>query len=354
VKKIAIVIFDITKYGGTERAVSNLANLLAESKKYSVSIVSIHSVSGKAAYATNTDICLYHLGLIHYNTKILRLHLYWKIIEKLNWLCKEKNIDVVFGTTHAINIMLYFLLKIVKTIACEHVQYVVAPLSSRLIRKIIYPYLDVIVVLTLSDKKYYYFHDNVSVIPNSLSFQPSRQSELTNKTILAVGRLTYEKGFDLLIDAVSLIKFKCNGWNIKIIGSGENESELKKKIQFQGLGDIIKIYPATDAIMQEYLEASIFVLSSRYEGFGLVLIEAQSCGLPIVSFNCPGPAEIIHHNEDGLLIKKRDINKFSEALLELMRNSEKRIQFGKKALQNVAKYKPENVFVLWDKLLDTL
>ena len=118
---------------------------------------------------------------------------------------------------------------------------------------------------------------------------------------------------------------------------------------------MVNICPPTDAIMQEYIDASIFVLSSRFEGFGLVLIEAQSCGLPIVSFNCPeGPAEIVRHNENGFLVENGNTEGLSKAILEFMQNKEKRILFGERALQGVVKYSPENVFVQWDSLLDKI
>jgi len=347
-KKVAIVIFDITLRSGTERAVCNLSNLLAE--KYAVSIISVHSGSGEAAYDINNNVQLYHLGVPQAKNKIKRLLSYYKFVKKFGRICNEQNINIALGTTHAINSLLFFFRKI-KTVACEHLSYRAAPRSSRILRRIIYPFLNAVVVLTSSDAKHYSFHKNVKIIPNSLSFLSEKQSDLTNKEMLAVGRLNYQKGFDLLIDAISLIKNECNGWKVKIIGSGEDENKLKKQIKTLGLENIIKICSPTNTIMQEYLKAGFYVMSSRYEGLPMVLIEAQSCGLPIVSFDCPeGPSEIIHHNEDGLLVENGNIEKLSHALLELMCDLEKRIQFGRKSSQNISRYKPENVFTLWDNL----
>lgn len=355
IRKIAIVIFDITVRSGTERAVCNLANLLAGSLKYLVTIISVHSISGETAYNINNAVRLHHLGLSQYDNKISRLKLYVTLINKIDQICIREKISVILGTTHALNCFLFFLRKKLKIIACEHLNYMSAPLFSRLIRKIVYLFLDFVVVLTLADAKYYSSYKNIRVIPNSLSFVPNKRSELINKKILAVGRLTHQKGFDLLIKSVFFIKCKCEGWQIRIIGSGEDEDKLKKQIKILNLENIIEICPPTNAIMQEYLEASIFVLSSRFEGLPMVMIEAQSCGLPIVSFDCPeGPANIIHHNEDGLLVENGKIDKFSYALIELMDDQEKRIQFGKKALENVNRYKAENVFTMWDTLFDKL
>ena len=354
-KKVAIIVFDITKRAGTERAVCNLANLLADSRKYEVTIISIHSTYGKAAYDIKDDILLIHLGLSQFKNKVARLRLYSLTIKKINQICKEKKIDVVIGTTHGINIILALLKKSMKTVVCEHTCYMTATLIARILRRLVYPFLDAVVVLTNSDAKFYSFHKDVKVIPNSQTFQSEKQSDLTNKKILAVGRLSHLKGFDLLIDAIYLFRNEYNGWKIKIIGSGENEDILKKKIERLELGKLIMLCPSTNNIIQEYLQASIFVLSSRSEGFGLVIIEAQSCGLPVVSFDCPsGPAEIIKHNENGLLVENGNIVELSQSILELMYNQDKRIHLGKNALENINKYKPEKIFELWDKLLDIL
>ena len=392
VKKIAIILDDITGFGGTERAVCNLANLLSESRKYLVSIISMSSISGGPVYDINNDVRIYHFGLsrppretglskcktvlknlacfaIGYMVSLLgdMKHAPYRgysclregyiklLLRHIMEFVQENNVHIVLGTHIGINVWLFFLRKGVKTVACEHTAYMGAPFTSRVRRKITYPFLDSVVVLTLSHAKHYSFHKNIKVIPNSLSFQPCGQSKLLGKQILAVGWLIEIKGFDLLVDAISHIKSECKGWQVKIVGSGEEEDKLNKQIESLGLRNYIKIFPQTKKIIQEYLDASILVMSSRKEGLPMVLIEAQSCGLPIVSFDCPeGPSEIVHHNVDGLLVENGNSKKLSEALLELMQNPEKRKQFGTNALQSINRYKPESVFVLWDDLLDAL
>ena len=354
-KKIAILVFDITQLAGTERAVCNLANSLVESQKYSVSIISMNSIHGTPRYIINSSVQLYNLGIPESKNIITRLKLYKLLIKKVDEFCQKEGIKIVIGTGHGLNILLFFLRKRVKIIACEHMSYMDAPLISKILRRVVYPCLDAVVTLTSADGKNYSFHRNLKIIPNSLPFLPEKHSDLTNKVILAIGNLTPTKGFDLLINAISLIKNECNGWVIKIIGAGEDEKKLRLQIDVLKLNELVKIYPPTNAIEQEYLQSSIFVLSSRLEGFGLVLIEAQSCGLPIVSFDCPsGPGEIVSHNENGILVKNGDIKQLSMALLELIQDSKKRNSFGKKALQSIDRYKSEKVFILWDLLLEQL
>ena len=354
-KEIAIVIFDITNCAGTERAVCNLANLLVKSQKYSVSIISVYSFMGEASYNLIDGVNIFHLGLPFCRNKIQRLFLINPLLMNIKRICNKKKIDIILGTTVSINIILYYLKKTRKIIACEHMNYMAASLSSRIMRRIIYPLLDFTVVLTQSDAKRYSYLKNIIIIPNSLSFLSLKKSELRNKKILAIGRLTYQKGFDLLIKAISLIKTECKEWKVKIIGSGKDKKKLVNQIKHLKLENIIKLYPPTDNIIQEYLNADFYVLSSRFEGFPFVMIEAQSCGLPIVSFNCPeGPSEIVHHNEDGLLVENGNVIKLSLAILELMNDWEKKKQFSIAALRNAEKYSPENIFSLWENLIDNL
>ena len=222
-KKIAIVIWGITERAGTERAVCNLAKLLTLSPKYSVSIISAHSFPNeKPAYNINSNIKLYHLSLPFPLTKISRLWMYIKFIIILNKICAQENIDIVLGTSHGMNISLVFLNKKIKKIACEHFTFMKAPFFCRVLRRATYPFFNSIVLLTNRDAKRYSFHKNAKVIPNSLSFFPKEKSKLMYKRVLAVGRLTHEKGFDLLLDAIAIIKTECKGWEFKIIGSGED------------------------------------------------------------------------------------------------------------------------------------
>ena len=352
---IAIVINNITLRAGTERAVCNLSNMLSQSGKYKPYIISLNSNSGEAVYKIGNDVKLFHLNLPLYKYKITRLKLYFSMVNIIKDICIKENIEIVIGTSHGINISSFFLKGKIKVVAWEEMNYMAASISSRILRKIIYRYLNAVIVLTISDSKHYLYLKKLFIIPNSVSFEITEYSNLSNKVILAIGRFTYQKGFDLLINAISLIKKFFIGWEIKIIGSGEDKEKLINQINFFKLENIIKLYPPTENIIQEYLNACFFVLSSRFEGFPFVMIEAHSCGLPVISFNCPeGPSEFINHNIDGIIIENGNIKELSKAILNLIKDEEKRKFLGHNAIKNSEKYKPENIYPLWDSLLDNL
>lgn len=221
--------------------------------------------------------------------------------------------------------------------------------------RIIEKYSDAVVTLTQSDAQAWSKAAKVYVIPNFTNFASSQSSSCETKRAIAVGRLTYQKGFDRLIDAWKMVNKSYPDWKLDIFGEGIRQQALNEQIQENGLDEIVTIHPFTSHIKDEYINSSIFTLSSNYEGFVLVLLEAMSCGLPCVSFDCPnGPAEAITDKEDGLLVRNGDIEGFANALCYLIENEEERKAFGKKAKQNVKRYSPENIMPQWEKLFKDL
>ncbi|MBN2725410.1 MAG: glycosyltransferase family 4 protein [Deltaproteobacteria bacterium] len=214
---------------------------------------------------------------------------------------------------------------------------------------------DKVVLLTKKDQKNYPDLTNTIVIPNSLHKIPAISSMLTNKKVLAIGRLNHQKGFDYLIQAWSIVIKSAPDWKLVIVGSGEDKLLLQNMIRNLRLEDSITIKPPTDKIENEYLESSIFVLSSRYEGFGLVLIEAMSYGVPCVSFDCPcGPDEIIQDKIDGLLVPVENLTKLADELILLMNNRDLLIKMGKKAKENVTRFKDDIILEKWISLYNSI
>ena len=177
---------------------------------------------------------------------------------------------------------------------------------------------------------------------------------MDNKNVIAVGRYSHQKGFDLLVEAWSVVAKKHPDWILNVYGDGDR-TELQNKIDELNLTKSFIANEKTDAIIQKYLESSIFVLSSRYEGFGLVLIEAMNCGVPPVSFACPtGPKDIITHGEDGILVENGNIEQLAEKICYLIENEDVRKKMGRNARENVKKFKKEIIMDQWKKLFEML
>jgi len=349
--KVSIIIPDITRSAGTERAVCNLANILADNKKYITTIISVNSASGNSYYHINNGVKIIHCAVSEKNKLIKRV----KEFARVKKICDGEKYDFLIGTYPAINSQLPLIASAKKKIAAEHINYGSVSFFVKITRKFWYRFLDAVVLLTEADANHYKFHKNTVVIPNSLSFAPQRQSSLENKVILAVGRLTYQKGFERLVEAIARIKERCAGWRVRIIGDGADKEALQKRIEGYGLENTVAILPPTDKIEDEYRNASIYVMSSRFEGLPMALIEAKSCGLPIVSFDCPeGPSEIVRDGIDGFLVERDNVELLSAAILKLVESKDLRKRFGSEAVEDIDRFRPERIGVLWDKLLNGL
>ncbi len=214
--------------------------------------------------------------------------------------------------------------------------------------------LDQFVVLSQKDKENWPELKKVSVIYNPLSFYPETSSNVQNKEVVAAGRHSYDKGFDLLVEAWKFVSEIHPDWHLKIYGAG-NADGLKQQVTELNLDRSCQVLPPSENISAKFIESSIFALSSRFEGFGLVLIEAMSCGLPPVSFDCPfGPREIIKDREDGFLVENGNVKALAEKICFLIENEEIRKEIGQKARTNVERFKIERIMTQWDALFNTL
>lgn len=214
--------------------------------------------------------------------------------------------------------------------------------------------LDRFVILTHEDYGRWPELDNKIVIPNSIPEYHGELAKLVSKSAIAVGRYTWQKGFDLLIEAWDIVVKKHPDWILNVYGTGEKDI-YQKMIKAKGLTNNINCHDAVSNIYEKYIENSFFVFSSRYEGFGLVLAEAMSTGLPAVSFACPsGPSDIITNEKDGLLIENGNITKLADGICELIENCETRKYLGLNARKKAMKFYPDEVMKQWLDLFDSL
>ena len=195
---------------------------------------------------------------------------------------------------------------------------------------------------------------NVNPFDNRTGHQHQIKAyDIRNRIVLAVGRLTTQKGFDILIEAWEKIpEYSRNGWSVRICGEGPDRVSLQKLINERGLQDQVYLIGQVADIEQEYQCAQIFVLSSRFEGFGLVVLEALSFGLPVVSFDCPaGPSEIIEDGVDGLLIPPENTNELARALNSLIADDERRGEMAASAMRVRSQFSDETIALKWSGLL---
>lgn len=215
--------------------------------------------------------------------------------------------------------------------------------------------LDHFVVLTETDKNAWREVENISVIPNPLSFTPKLFSSLTNKRVIVVGRYCHEKGYDHLLQAWSIVQNENTEWQLVIFGEGDRSAYEQMINDLHIDRNRCVLNGRTSDIQSEYINSSLAVCSSRFEGFGLVIAEAMACGLPVVSFDCPwGPRSIISDGKDGLLVENGNIKKLAEAMLLLMQNSDLRTSMGKNAREGIKRFNIDTIANKWKELFDSL
>lgn len=192
---------------------------------------------------------------------------------------------------------------------------------------------------------------NVIVIPNFIECKAETPAKLEAKKIISVGRLSYQKGYDRLIDAWDKVNHLYPDWELNIFGDGEQHSYLQNKIDCMGLNKSIHICPPTNSIYDEYAKHSFFVLSSHYEGLPMVLLESLAYGLPIIAFDCQcGPKEIVESGSNGFLIKDNEITQMSDAIIELIENPSRRKIMGSNSYAKADNYTKENIMNIWEHL----
>lgn len=215
---------------------------------------------------------------------------------------------------------------------------------------------DRFVVLTNQDARDWGDIPNMSVIPNAAIPLSSEHSDCLSRRVIAVGRLDYQKGFDRLIKAWRLVMDKgLTDWHLDIFGQGEWKDYLNGIIQENNLGNCVTVNAPVSDIAAQYTSSSLLAMSSNYEGFPMVMIEAMSCGLPVVTFDYKcGPRDIITPEVNGLIVPNGDIQAFADALVRVMTHTEMRRDMGRAALAVTERYSLETVMKSWNNLFEKL
>lgn len=213
--------------------------------------------------------------------------------------------------------------------------------------------LDKLVVLTETDKDAWSELDNVVAIPNPSPFIPISVSPLTEKRVIAVARYSYEKGIDLLLRAWAEVENYCDDWRLDVFGDGDRTPYVDQMNQLGIDKTRCQLHGRTDDVEKEYCNSSIFVLSSRFEGFGMVIVEAMACGLPVVAFDCPwGPRSIIQDGEDGLLVENGNWLSLAQGIISMMQDADKLKEMANAAQRNVQRFNMDNIAKHWKQLFE--
>ncbi|EAK0812042.1 MULTISPECIES: glycosyltransferase family 4 protein [Campylobacter] len=350
--KILLLIGDITIGGGAERVVVNLANALFE-LGYDVKIFSFYKQGVDVAYELNDNI---KIDYLHSKSRadVKKERLFYKLYYKhyecflLKQRYKDADVMIFNNCPH----FPFFKNKNTKYINFIHMSL------KKYRRK--NNYFDALVVLSAKQiNQWRKYHKNVWVIPNFLYSKTSLQGKLQIKNILSVGRMALEdqKGFLRLIEIWKLVQknVKYKEWTLTIVGEGEFKNTIENKIKENNLENSIILKPFTKDIEKEYLNASVYVMTSKWEGFGMVLIESANYQIPSIAFDInTGPSDIIENGKSGYLIEDSNLQEFANKLCLLMDDEKLRKQMGQSAKENISyNFSKEKVMQKWQELLNS-
>lgn len=355
-KNICFLVGNICNSGGTERVVVTLVNGLCN-KNYNVSILSLYG-RNVPYFDVSSKVSLSSI----YKTEIsLKLH-FLDCLKKIRDFCIKNNIEkiVLVDSMLALLVIPALVGLKIEKICWEHFNYLNNNGSKLrdIARKLAAYTCNKVVVLTNKDS--FYWKKNIKgmkseliVINNPNPFLQVNKAELEHKTVLAVGRLTKVKGFNLLLDIWYNIENK-EGWKLLIIGDGEEKNNLQSLICNYNLEDSVELLGNIKEVEKFYASSSIYCLTSHFEGFPMVLLEAQCFGLPIIAYNCDtGPEDIVINNYNGFLINKGNKKKYIEKLKYMMNLDKDIYQYYKEnSLINSEKFNYENFLNKWLVLLN--
>lgn len=358
-KSITFIISSLSG-GGAERVLSNLANYFSKNN-YKVDIVYSFVYKDNPSYEIDEKIIIHKLPsniVLKSGTFLEGKKNTFLIIKHLRKKMNELNPDVVVSFMDKTNIystLAHLGLKM-PLIISERISYdFLQSKVWRAIRKATYPFSDGMVVLSQYDYEKYSFVKDKKIIFNPIVFDDSLDVsfERKEKIILAVGRLDSQKGFDMLFESISKVDLK--GWKLLVLGEGNERTKLEHQIDKLNLNDKVILKGRVEDVENYYNKASVFVLSSRYEGFPNALAEAMSFGCACIAFDCKtGPSDIIENDINGYLVKDFNIEILSNKIKQLINDETKRKEFFIESLKIREKLEIKNIAKEWEVYFEEL
>ena len=359
-KKICFLNGDMSRTGGTERVTAMIANELSKNPQYEIHVLSVTNEQMISFF--ELDLSVYHTSVLRNPTVNLKRD-YFKVVSGIRQYLKQYEIDILIEVDVICNLYTIPATRFMKTkiISWEHFNYY-SNNGSKLrdiSRKLTKYFSSHIVTLTEQDRKNYIenlnLSDKVTCIYNPIQTIETQPYHAHSKQILSVGRLTYQKGFDMLCEVAKEVLFQNPDWTWLIIGEGEDRPMIEQKIkQYQLEGRLI-LTGAQKEVDKYYRNSSLYVMTSRYEGLPMTLLEAKSYQLPIVSFDCQtGPSEIVENGINGYLVELNNCKEMTKILNMVLNNVSLLKGFSQQSKNNIHNFELGEVINKWEEIINQL
>lgn len=346
---ILYVIEQMSRIGGMERITADKINWLARQEGIKVTLMFVWKESKQLAYHidNSVDIC-------HINAPMVKGGLtYPYVLWKYNSMVKRLKPDITILSWVTGAILASFGKNVGKTIFELH--HSTATMKHAWLLRTLQRRTDVVVTLTPEDAQFFTQAKRVEVIPNFTTIDNCRQPDYDTKYCVALGRMVPAKDYPRMVRLWKEVVKEHPDWTLDIYGDGPEHEHIRQCIEEAQMGDKILLHGNTKDVVKAYSEASIYLMTSRTEGFPMVLLEAMTIGLPVVAFDCPhGPRNIISNGVNGLLIDMHDDQAYASALTLLMENAERRRLMGEKAREVAQRFSCERIMQRWMDMFNSL
>jgi glycosyltransferase involved in cell wall biosynthesis len=362
--KILYITPKANDYGGVAKILSIKASEL--SKKHQVNIITQNDGWQNSPHLFDESIRFHDIKL--YGNLFF---FFWKYIKSLKEIIKKENPNIIFISDNGlkayllplfinkkiplvfeVRMSLYNEMKLLSEVVFlssffRSLKYTYRKFSSKLYEHIVF--------LSEESKLEWDGNQKAYIIPNPIVNITPITSNLNQKTAICVARNSYEKGLDRLLEIWKVVKEKNNDWTLKIVGVSKDSQDIFDLIKKLNIDQSVIVIPPTNSVINEFLTASICLMTSRSECFPNVLLEAQSCGIPIVAYDCPvGPRSMIHDSQNGFLIPNGDKQEFATKVQLLIDDIDLRQKMGNVGRENVFNYEKSNVMAKWEKLIQEI
>ena len=373
--KIAYILPSLESSGGAERIITEKANYFSMHFGYEVTIITLFQrIESQCFYPLHEKVRLINLHIPYYTQYQykypkrlwVKLKIYFQMRKELSQTISSINPDFIIGVSYSkADLVCTIPSKAIKIIECHEPRALKASsvyngsfisklYTSNFYFKKIEKNADIIITLNPDDKKEWKNAKRVEFIPNFSSMPITGKSTCKAKRVIAVGRLRDEKGFDRLIDIWKMVSTEHPFWMLDMFGEGPLKSTLENQIKKNNISNII-LHGATSDISKEYANSSICAVTSHFEGFSLVILEAMRHGVPCVAFDCPfGPRSIIKDSQCGFLVDNGDTSLFAERLCCLIKDEELRKRFSKSSIERASTFEVNAIMNKWKVLLEEL
>ncbi|HEY2115420.1 MAG TPA: glycosyltransferase family 4 protein [Candidatus Angelobacter sp.] len=362
--KLTLIISSLEQ-GGAERILSLLASAWAK-RGTEVTLITFDDSEG-VAYSLDPAIILKSLGVPNSaaGSFFRALGCNGQRIRRLRRVVRQSRPDAVISFLDFPNIITLLATRGlgIPVIVSERAnpEYVELKPVWKILRRLLYPLSAALVcqtsaMITLLQRNIQvqgYAIPNPVVLPASFSSGTPRPAKAESRTVIAMGRLVPQKGFDMLLEAFSRVAGKHPEWSLNVLGKGPLKAQLEAQAESLGLKTRVNFAGAVSDPIPVLRDADLFVFPSRFEGFGNALAEAMACGLPVISFDCPaGPSDMILDGVNGVLVPPEDVSAFADAMDDLMSQPAERARLGGRASEVLERFSLDRILGMWDEVID--